>query len=767
MTQKKDREPPNVVLISTKEWGIFKKKIWESIYSYIINNKKEIDKIYTKSKNIEIFRDYLQNTILNHLKKNTDLLNRLSKHQLIYISKIIYAIYLILEHKPPLRAEISRIIGLDVREIRSLLEHFKLIIPSYLWDSYKKQIWDEIYNFIEFQKDIITSFEEKKDENLVCEYLKNQIIVNLRDKGLLKNLTDKQLSYIPKVIMVIYLISREEPAIESKIKEISGLYKKEIRRLIDYFKVCLPKYKIYRDSDVKEWIKEYKKVGSFEGVRELIKEKYELEGRSIPSGTTIFNRIKNYLSEEEYNKLVFGEEIELKENEELAEMVGIILGDGGLYITPFKQYELEIALNGVDEYPYVQYVEVLMEKMFTIKPRRKWAKDAEGATGDEKGIELIITNKSVVENLILKGLKTGNKVKNQVSVPSWIRKSPRWIKENREKWEKKFKLFVIVCLRGLTDTDGSIFINHQDGRAYIYISFKSASKPLANDYKEMCKSLGFKTSSISEDKYEKEGGEIGTSYIVTISSKENVKNFIEIIKPIKWKLKKMDIAKRLKEYGTTIEDVFKYKYSRYSKEYAEHLKSLYEQLGIYAAIKKYLSGQGEPRPSKDTIVKYLKKLFKEKEYIKLFNEDGFQKWFNNNSRISLCKENKKIKAFPIHLKILICRKIFQLIIDYRDSIENSQILKILIDFFNKSVLIDDFGNKHLIFGRISYLLNNKDYQNAIIRYFQKHIDLVKFIKKGVKESKTYIQISRILDYPSELHVKKIIDDLKKQYPNYF
>jgi len=65
------------------------------------------------------------------------------------------------------------------------------------------------------------------------------------------------------------------------------------------------------------------------------------------------------------------------------------------------------------------------------------------------------------------GLKTGNKVKQQVDVPGWI---------------KNNKKFQIACVRGLMDTDGSIFIHKYKvkGKAYQYkkMAFTSRSKPL-------------------------------------------------------------------------------------------------------------------------------------------------------------------------------------------------------------------------------------------------------------------------------------------------
>lgn len=59
-------------------------------------------------------------------------------------------------------------------------------------------------------------------------------------------------------------------------------------------------------------------------------------------------------------------------------------------------------------------------------------------------------------------------------------KVPAWIKENRR--------YTISCLRGLIETDGSIYRD----RGYPMVEFKSAGAMLAYDFDDMVRSLGFR-----------------------------------------------------------------------------------------------------------------------------------------------------------------------------------------------------------------------------------------------------------------------------------
>ncbi len=117
-------------------------------------------------------------------------------------------------------------------------------------------------------------------------------------------------------------------------------------------------------------------------------------------------------------------------SEELAELVGIILGDGGI-----STYQIKITLNVNKEEEYIEFVVSLMKRLFGKDPHQYAHKGDIVCNVTLNGVKLI-------DFLHRLGLKKGSKVKQQVKVPEWIQKS----RERR-----------VSCLRGLMDTDGGIF----------------------------------------------------------------------------------------------------------------------------------------------------------------------------------------------------------------------------------------------------------------------------------------------------------------------
>lgn len=201
-----------------------------------------------------------------------------------------------------------------------------------------------------------------------------------------------------------------------------------------------------------------------------------------------------------------------EENPKLAEMIGIILGDGNTYYEKGKKYRLRISSNRVEEKKYRNYTKKLMEELFNISPKSY-------EKSDRKGTDLTIHNKSVVEGLIDKGIIPGDKVKNQVKVPNWV---------------KKTEINKIGCLRGLFDTDGSVYLRNT--QKSFGLNFKNASFPLVKDFKEMCESVGIETQKIPKPKiYQNpDTKEEFKGYQVSIENKFEISKFLYKIKPKKW-----------------------------------------------------------------------------------------------------------------------------------------------------------------------------------------------------------------------------------------
>lgn len=153
---------------------------------------------------------------------------------------------------------------------------------------------------------------------------------------------------------------------------------------------------------------------------------------------------------------------------EFAELVGILLGDGGI-----RDSQFTITLNSIADDLYSHYVVSLIDRLFTYKPTVAKRQNCNALTITASGVE-------IVRYLLRMGLHIGDKVRQQVGVPEWIKLNPEY-----SRW----------CLRGLMDTDGGIFTNSYiiNSKSYIYpkTNFTNASQPLLDFVYETLKSNGF------------------------------------------------------------------------------------------------------------------------------------------------------------------------------------------------------------------------------------------------------------------------------------
>jgi len=167
---------------------------------------------------------------------------------------------------------------------------------------------------------------------------------------------------------------------------------------------------------------------------------------------------------------------------ELAEFVGILLGDGNIYSyskgKKIGVYSVRIADDYKKDKDYhINYIKPLCENLFKINVRIRNHKNNERF--------ICLDSKELVNFLISIGLKSGDKIKNQISIPSWIL-------ENDE--------FVKACLRGLIDTDGSIYRMSKRDAKLIRIDFTNHNRTLLNDTRVAFIKLGFNPSKIINDR---------------------------------------------------------------------------------------------------------------------------------------------------------------------------------------------------------------------------------------------------------------------------
>lgn len=170
-------------------------------------------------------------------------------------------------------------------------------------------------------------------------------------------------------------------------------------------------------------------------------------------------------------------------NEKLAEFIGALLGDGN--ICHYKKgkkvgvYQIKIAGDYLlDKDYHTKYLKRLCKVLFKL--------DAKEIIMSEKhGRFLSLSSKKLVEFLIGEGFKAGDKIKNQVTIPSWI-----WNDRN----------CLRACVRGLIDTDGSIFQMSKRDSNLIRISFTNYNKRLLNDTRNAFIALGFSPTKLIQNK---------------------------------------------------------------------------------------------------------------------------------------------------------------------------------------------------------------------------------------------------------------------------
>jgi hypothetical protein len=157
----------------------------------------------------------------------------------------------------------------------------------------------------------------------------------------------------------------------------------------------------------------------------------------------------------------------------LAELVGIILGDGSFYLGSGIA-ELDIAFN-LSEQQYCDYVCKIIFGITGVQPRKKYEKHS-------KCVHLRVAKKIAVRSLLRMSIvRHGNKIANRVTIPPWVRQNTA---------------FKIACLRGLIDTDGSVHRMSNKDYNRPRVSFKNNNSRLLNDARNSLIELEFHPSKI-------------------------------------------------------------------------------------------------------------------------------------------------------------------------------------------------------------------------------------------------------------------------------
>ncbi|NHJ25267.1 MAG: hypothetical protein EAX89_11870, partial [Candidatus Lokiarchaeota archaeon] len=394
-------------------------------------------------------------------------------------------------------------------------------------------------------------------------------------------------------------------------------------------------------------------------------------------------------------------------NPSLAEIIGILLGDGNIYKNDEKwQYQIDISLNQIDEPNYVLHVKELMEDVFQ--------KPIKTVNQHGKAISLRYYNKELTLHLIELGLKAGRKTINQIKVPDLVFNDHELIK---------------FCLKGLFDTDGSIAI---DSPKDLRLSFSNCSKPLVKDFFNMCLKLGITPSPRLKFSIKK------NSWRVVIAKKEEIEKFIKIVQPEKLKEPyrrkwialrlihlnspsplKFEIKRKIEEYlkssnqtqfrfskdntfflkklceellkiridsdkvNRMITKVLTLEKFMYNHQKAEELKSLYENLRSAKRIVEFLIDHGEMViPYRQTISKHIHRYFIE-------TKQDYNNWIRHYPKFRIGKiKNGEIRVFPRELRNQITYNIVKILSSHQNKISNFEVYqKLKISFQKDNLLI--------------------------------------------------------------------------------
>ena len=175
-----------------------------------------------------------------------------------------------------------------------------------------------------------------------------------------------------------------------------------------------------------------------------------------------------------------------EESIKLAEFFGILLGDGNIYrYKKYKKGTYSVKIVGDcrhDNIYLTKYVTPLIENLFKIRVRKGKFKPKNDFKNSKNSMFIESHGKKLVDFLEQKGLKPGNKIKNNLGIPEWI---------------KKDTCFLRACLRGLYDTDGGIYkLNNQNTHQIVFTNFNTK---LLKDIKDSLEKLNIKSSKITSE----------------------------------------------------------------------------------------------------------------------------------------------------------------------------------------------------------------------------------------------------------------------------
>lgn len=160
--------------------------------------------------------------------------------------------------------------------------------------------------------------------------------------------------------------------------------------------------------------------------------------------------------------------IKPQKSEMLAELLGILFGDGHL-----SQYQVSVTTNLETDFKHAVFVKKLIQDLFSVSAsilKRL----------PQNTVNILASSRALVEFISGLGMPVGNKLKRLLRIPAWILSRP---------------VYKRAFIRGLFDTDGCIYleVRRRKSKIYRYLGWTitSYSNPLLCDIVSVLSSLGF------------------------------------------------------------------------------------------------------------------------------------------------------------------------------------------------------------------------------------------------------------------------------------
>lgn len=190
-------------------------------------------------------------------------------------------------------------------------------------------------------------------------------------------------------------------------------------------------------------------------------------------------------------------------SEELAELLGILTGDGYMNHYPYQgKYLIEITGNSVLDKEYFEEVSSMIYSLFGLNPTWKYFKK-------QNAMNLRMISKGMLYFLLHCGFKCGRK--EQIGIPGWISADDRYMR---------------AFIRGLADTDFSFHWR----KDYPIISGGLKSKVLMVAVAEYLQSKGFAVAGpYMELKKDKRGYRDSVGYKMALNGHKNLERWMNDI----------------------------------------------------------------------------------------------------------------------------------------------------------------------------------------------------------------------------------------------